>query len=334
MYIDLPLVWACIIAFGVFVYVVLDGFDLGIGILFSFAPSDADRDKLMNSVAPVWDGNETWLVLGGAALLGAFPIAYAVLLSAFYLPLIVMLIALIFRGVAFEFRFKARTSRYVWDRAFAFGSTIATFAQGVVLGTFVQGVPMDGRDFVGGSFFWLSPFSILTGLALVVGYALLGAGWLAMKTEGSLQAWAFSRIRPLLIALLVGLGAVSLWTPFLDHSILERWFSLPNILYFSPVPILVLLSALGVWHAVELRAERVPFFLTLLLFLLSYIGLAISLWPNVIPPSISIWQAASPAASQKFMLVGVVVMIPIILAYTGYNYWVFRGKVSDAGHYH
>ena len=331
---DLPLLWACIIAFGVIMYVVLDGFDLGLGILFPFAKGDRERDLMMNSVAPVWDGNETWLVLGGAALFGAFPMAYAVLLSAFYLPLMIMLVALIFRGVAFEFRFKSRRNRHWWDIAFAGGSTVAAFTQGLVLGTFIQGVPVAGREFAGGSFDWLTPFAVFAGFAVVAGYAMLGASWLLMKSEGELQAWARRAVRILGQATLLAILGVSLWTPFLDTDIAQRWFSWPNILYLSPVPILVGLLALWLEYALAKGQERAPFFLTLALFLLSYGGLAISLWPHIIPPEITIWEAAAPPASQLFMLVGVGILVPIILVYTGYNYWVFRGKTTGEGYHH
>lgn len=330
----LPLMFAGIIGFGVFMYVLMDGFDLGVGILFPMAPSNRDRDIMMNSVAPIWDGNETWLVLGGAALFGAFPLAYGVLLPALYLPLLIMLIALVFRGVAFEFRFKAGRSRFLWDIAFAGGSTVATFAQGVVLGAFIQGFAVEGRAFVGGSFDWLTPFSLLTGAALIPGYALLGATWLILKTEDALQDWAYEVATRQLICVVGFMGAVSLWTPFLDPAIAERWFSWPNIAYLSPVPIAVAVASLLLYRGIRGRAAVSPFILSMFLFLLGYAGLAISLWPNLVPPEISIWEAASPPETQWFMIGGFVVMIPIILAYTAYSYWVFRGKVADAAGYH
>jgi cytochrome d ubiquinol oxidase subunit II len=331
---DLPVIWAVIIAAAVFMYVLLDGFDLGVGILFPFARDDADRDVMMNSVAPVWDGNETWLVLGGGGLLGTFPIAYAVLLEAFYLPLIVMLLALVYRGVAFEFRFKSRRNRHWWDRSFAWGSTVATFAQGVVLGTFIQGVEVvDGR-YAAGAMEWLSPFSLACGAALVAGYALLGAAWLVLKTAGELQAWSRRRLRPLLVAVLLGIAMVSLWTPLIDARIMARWFTLPNLLYLSPVPLVVGLGGLALWRAAAGRSDTAPFLLAIGLFALAYAGLGISLWPYIVPPEITIWEAASPPASQGFMLVGVVVLLPLILGYTAWSYWVFRGKVTADQHYH
>jgi cytochrome d ubiquinol oxidase subunit II len=323
-----------IIAVAVFMYVLLDGFDLGIGILFPFARSDRDRDVMMNTVAPIWDGNETWLVLGGGGLLGTFPLAYAVLLEAFYLPLIIMLIALIYRGVAFEFRFKSISNRHWWDRSFAFGSLIATFAQGLVLGTFIQGLEVIDRSYGGNALDWLTPFSVFCGVALVLGYACLGAGWLVMKTEHSLQAWARGFIRPLLLGILACIALVSLWTPFVHDTVMHRWFSMPNILYLSPVPILVAICGWRLWMAAGSEAERSPFLLTMALFLLSYLGLGISLFPYIIPPSVSIWDAAAPEQSQLFMLVGTVVLLPVILGYTAYSYWVFRGKVGEDVGYH
>lgn len=330
----LILAFVGIIGFAVFMYVLMDGFDLGVGILFPVAPSHRDRDVMMNSVAPIWDGNETWLVLGGSALFGAFPLAYGVLLPALYLPLLVMLIALVFRGVAFEFRFKAARSRFLWDIAFAGGSTLATFAQGVVLGAFIQGFAVEGREFIGGPFDWLTPFSVMTGAALIPGYALLGATWLILKSEGALQDWAYETATRQLILVVAFMGVVSLWTPLLDPAIAERWFSWPNIAYLSPVPIAVAVASFLLYQGIRRRAEVSPFILSMVLFLLGYGGLAISLWPNLVPPDISVWEAASSPATLSFMVVGFVVLIPIILAYTAYSYWVFRGKVADAAGYH
>ncbi len=335
MGVDLPLLWAIIIAIGVIMYVVLDGFDLGIGILFPFFPEKEDRDVMMNSVAPVWDGNETWMILGGAGLLGAFPLAYSVLLSALYLPLILMLVSLIFRGVAFEFRFKSEGTHRWWDRAFACGSTLATLMQGMALGAFINGIAISGRDYAGGPFDWLTPFSVFVGIALILGYALLGAGWLVLKTEGALQERVWELFGPLLVVVLACVVAISLWTPLAEARIAARWFVWPNILYLSPVPILVAVIAYALIQAVRRRQENRPFILTLLLFVLSYLGLAISLWPNIIPPSVTIWDAASPPESQGFMLIGILILLPVILGYTAYSYWIFRGKVrADSGYEH
>jgi cytochrome d ubiquinol oxidase subunit II len=334
MELDLPLIWAAIIALGVIMYVVMDGFDLGVGILFPLARGDADRDVMMNSVAPIWDGNETWLILGGASLFAAFPIAYAVLLPAFYLPLIVMLLALIFRGVAFEFRFKSRANRHWWDRAFAYGSMTATFAQGVVLGSFIQGVEVVDRAYAGGALAWLTPFALFCGLALMAGYAMLGAAWLIGKTEGEQQRWAYDKMRIASLLTLAAVAIVSLWTPLIHAEIAARWFTWPNLLYLSPVPLLVVAVGWRLYLAIERREHWTPFLLTLGLFVLSYAGLAISLFPYVIPPEITIWDAASPPSSQRFLLIGTVIILPIILSYTFYNYWVFRGKVTPETGYH
>ena len=335
MGIDLPLIWAVIIIFGIMMYVVMDGFDLGIGILFPFVKGEQDRDVMMNTVAPVWDGNETWLVLGGAALFGAFPLAYAVVLSALYLPLMLMLVGLIFRGVAFEFRFKATAEkRHLWDKAFIGGSLAATFFQGVALGAFIEGFKVVDRSYAGGAFDWLTPFSLFCGLGLIVAYALLGCTWLIMKTEGKLQLQMHDLARPLALVLLAVTGIVSIWTPLAHPDIAERWFSLPNLFWFLPVPILVLVTLYGLLKAVARNAHYTPFLLTLALIFLGYSGLGISLWPNIIPPSVSIWDAAAPPQSQGFMLVGALFIIPFILGYTFWSYYVFRGKVTHEDGYH
>jgi len=333
--IDLATVWAFIIAFAVFVYVVMDGFDLGLGILFPLFPGKADRDLIMNSVAPVWDGNETWLVLGGGGLMAAFPLAYAVLMPALYTPVIAMLIGLIFRGVAFEFRWRTtQEKRNRWDIAFAGGSLLAALAQGIALGAILQGVHVEGRHYAGGWWDWLTPFSIMTGLALAVGYALLGATWLVMKTEGALREKASSLSWSLLFAMLVAIGAVSVVTPFLHVAYAQRWFAWPNIIFTAPVPIAVAAVSVLLLRSLANRSEYQPFLLSLLLFALSYLGLGISMYPYIVPRSITIWQAASPQSSQLFMLVGVAVLIPLILGYTGWAYWVFRGKVRPGSGYH
>jgi cytochrome d ubiquinol oxidase subunit II len=333
--IDLATLWAFIIAFAVFVYVVMDGFDLGLGILFPLFPAKADRDVIMNSVAPVWDGNETWLVLGGGGLMAAFPLAYAVLMPAIYTPVIAMLVGLVFRGVAFEFRWRATPgARNLWDIAFAGGAWLAALMQGIALGAILQGVHVEGRHYAGGWWDWLTPFSILTGLALAVGYALLGATWLVMKTEGGLRDKAYHLSWFLLFAMLGAIGAVSVATPFLQVQYTERWFSWPNIILTAPVPIAVAAVAALLLRSLANRWDYQPFFLTLALFALSYAGLGISMYPYIVPQSITIWQAASPESSQLFMLVGVAGLIPLILGYTAWAYWVFRGKVRPESGYH
>jgi cytochrome bd ubiquinol oxidase subunit II len=335
MGIDLPLIWAVIILFGVMMYVVMDGFDLGIGLLYPFLPAKTDRDVMMNTVAPVWDGNETWLVLGGAGLLAAFPLAYSVVLTAFYLPLVLMLLGLIFRGVAFEFRFKADDAhRHWWDKAFIGGSLVATYFQGVTLGGFIQGIQVAGRAYAGGPFDWLAPFSLFTGLGLVVAYALLGCTWLVMKTEGELQARMIALARPLVWAMVAIIGAISLWTPLAHQAIAARWFTWPNMLWFAPVPVLVVLTVSQLLKQLGGTPHAGPFVLTLFLVFLGYSGLGISIWPNVIPPGISIWDAAAPPQSMGFALVGALLIIPLILMYTAWSYYVFRGKVNAAEGYH
>jgi len=331
---DLAVVWAFIIAFAVFVYVVMDGFDLGLGILFPLFPEKADRDIIMNSVAPVWDGNETWLVLGGGGLMAAFPLAYAVLMPALYTPMIAMLVGLIFRGVAFEFRWRSRRERNLWDLAFTGGSLLAALAQGIALGAILQGVHVEGRQYAGGWWDWLTPFSILTGASVVTGYALLGATWLILKTEGSLRDKAYQMSWVLLGGMLAAIGAVSMATPFLHIQYTQRWFTWPNIVLTAPVPIAVAGVTALLLRSLANKYDYQPFLLSLLLFLLSYAGLGISMYPYIVPQKITIWQAAAPENSQIFMLFGVAILIPLILIYTGWAYWVFRGKVRAGGGYH
>jgi cytochrome d ubiquinol oxidase subunit II len=335
MGIDLSILWAVIILFGIMMYIIMDGFDLGIGILYPFFKDKDERDVIMNTVAPVWDGNETWLVLGGAGLLAAFPLAYAVILSALYLPLIFMLIGLIFRGVAFEFRFKALDhERHFWDKAFIGGSIAATFFQGVALGAYIQGFSVTANAFSGGAMDWLSPFAIFTGLGLLVAYALLGSTWLIMKTEGELQARAYKIARTLVWGMLAAVAIISVWTPLIDAKIAARWFSFPNMLWFAPVPLLVLASAVLLLRSLSRQEHISPFVYTLVLIFLGYSGLGISVWPNIVPPDISIWAAAAPPQSQGFALVGALLIIPIILMYTIWSYYVFRGKVRVGEGYH
>ncbi len=338
MGIDLPLLWAVIILFGVMMYVVMDGFDLGIGLLFPFFKDKDDRDVMMNTVAPVWDGNETWLVLGGAGLLAAFPTAYAVILSAFYLPLILMLVGLIFRGVAFEFRFKASQGhRGWWDAAFIGGSLLATLCQGITLGGFIAGIKVvDGR-YAGGGLDWLTPFSIFTGLGLLATYALLGSTWLIMKTEGPLQQRMKVLARSLAWVLLLFIAIISVWTPLAHARVAQRWFSWPNLAWFMPVPLLVAWATWQLSKALRAGSERgdaAPFLYTLLLVFLGYSGLGISLWPHIVPPSLTIEQAAGPPQSLGFTLVGALLIVPLILVYTAWGYWVFRGKQRSGEGYH
>jgi len=332
---DLAFVWAGLIAFAVLAYVVLDGFDLGVGILFPLIKDQALRDDMMNSVAPVWDGNETWLVLGGGGLFAVFPLAYAVIMPALYAPIVGMLLALIFRGVAFEFRWKTMHGQFLWDWAFAGGSTVAAFCQGLALGALVRGIPVANRAYAGGWWDWLTPFSLLTGFSIVVGYALLGSTWLIYKTDGALQNRAFRLARIAGVATVAAMGVVSVWTPFLKASYMGRWLAWPQILYTAPVPVLVAATAFMLFRGLNDRRELSPFLASLGLFVLGYVGIGISFYPYIVPGSITIWEAASPDNSLAFLLVGAIVLIPIILAYTACSYWVFRGKVNAvAGGYH
>jgi cytochrome d ubiquinol oxidase subunit II len=330
---DLTIVWAGLIAFAVAAYVVMDGFDLGIGILFPSFPVGKQRDQAMNAIAPVWDGNETWLVLGGGGLMAAFPLAYAIILPALYAPLFAMLLGLVFRGVAFEFRWRDPGHRPFWDAGFFLGSLIATFAQGVTLGALIQGITVEGRAYGGGWWEWLSPFSLLTGASLVAGYGLLGAGWLIWKTEGPLHDRARTWAKRLLPAMLVSIGIVSLATPFVEPKYFARWFEWPGMLVAIPMPLAVAATAFLAWRSFSAKHDAAPFFWSLALFGLTLAGLAISIWPDVIPGRVSIWQAAAPYSSQLFMLVGALVLIPLILAYTAWSYWVFRGKVGEEGYH-
>ncbi|MBV9558589.1 MAG: cytochrome d ubiquinol oxidase subunit II [Pseudolabrys sp.] len=330
---DLPLVWAGIIGFSVAWYVVADGFDLGIGILFPFARSEGDRDQMMASVKPFWDGNETWLVLGGGGLLVAFPRAYSIIMPALYLPVIVMLLGLIFRGVAFEFRGLANRKQG-WNFSFAAGSTVASFAQGVILGGFVQGIKVENGAYAGGPFDWLTPFSILCGLGVVAGYTLLGATWLVLKTSGEIAKRGHRQGFYALGAVLFFMAVVSLWTPLAFPRIYERWFTLPNFFYLWPVPMLTALAAFSAWRSLKSGGETVPFVATIGLFLLGFLGLVISSFPYLVPPSLTIWQTAAAPASQTFVLTGTVVLLPVILTYTCYVYWLFRGKIGPGESYH
>lgn len=328
---DLTIIWAGIIGFGLMMYVLMDGFDLGQGILFMFAPSEAARDQMMNSVAPVWDGNETWLVLGGAGLLAAFPLVYSVFLPALYIGVFLLLAGLIFRGVAFEFRFKAKTSKYLWNWSFAAGSMVATFAQGAVVGAYIQGFETEGFVYSGGPLDWLTPFTVITGLGLVAGYALLGSTWLIMKTEGEVQDWAYKLTPRLLAALLVVFTIVCIYTPFVDPFVKSRWFDSVSLIW--ALPALALFCAYLVMTSVKKRQDGMPFVASMGIFLFSYLGLLASKWPYIVPPKFTIWDAASSYNSQLFLLLGFLFVIPIVLGYTTWTYWIFRGKVKATGYH-
>ncbi|HEY0335104.1 MAG TPA: cytochrome d ubiquinol oxidase subunit II [Stenotrophomonas sp.] len=331
----LPVAWFAVIGFGVLMYVVLDGFVLGIGVLAPFARDEHELDHMMNTAAPIWDGNETWLVLGGAGLLAAFPKAYALLLSSLYLPVLLMVMALVFRGVAFEFRFKAHRSRRLWSVSFAAGSILAAFAQGVILGALVQGLPIvDGRA-VASAWAWFGPFPMLTGVAVVVGYALLGSTWIVLKTDGETQRLARAFARPLAAMVLVFMGLVSAWLPFLDSRIMARWFTGDAFWWLSPVPLLAIAAAVALWISIgRRRSDAWPFLLAMALFVLGFAGLVIGMWPYLVPPVYTLWEAAAPRSSQAFTMVGLVILLPLILGYTAWSYRVFRGKVTRDAGYH
>jgi cytochrome bd ubiquinol oxidase subunit II len=326
-------VWAAILAFAVFMYVVMDGFDLGIGILFSVIRVGRERDTAMNSIAPVWDGNETWLVLGGGGLLAAFPLAYSVVLTALYAPLIAMLLALVFRGVAFEFRWRDPAHRAVWDFAFTAGSFVAALAQGITLGALIQGIEVEGRAYAGGWWDWLTPFSLLTGFSVVAGYCLLGACWLNWKTMDETQKHARCLMRiwgPITLACILG---VSVYTPFMGEEYWQRWFSMPRVLVTAQVPLIIAILTWRFVRSLRRDYELAPFVITLAVYALCFAGLGISMYPYLIPNSITLQMAAAPASSQAFMLIGAAILVPLILAYTAWSYWVFRGKVAHEGYH-
>ncbi|MFL6624119.1 MAG: cytochrome d ubiquinol oxidase subunit II [Sulfurifustaceae bacterium] len=333
MSMDLVLLSALVIAFGIAMYVLLDGFDLGVGILFLVARDEQHRQLLMASIAPVWDGNETWLVLGGAMLLAAFPGAYSLLLPAWYIPLLVFLFALVFRGVAFEFRPQARRKR-PWGWSFGVGSLVAALAQGALLGSFVQGFDVRDGRYLGGLWGWLTPFSVMTGFGVAAGYMLLGAAWTIYKTDGSLQAWCYPLARRLTLVVIAFIVVVSLWTPWTEPAIAARWFSWPNILYLSPVPLLTAAIAWRLWLALARGHELAPFVYAAALFLLGFLGLAISTWPYAVPRALTVWDAASSPTTQAFMLIGVAILLPLVLGYTIHTYRVFRHKTTAASGYH
>jgi cytochrome bd ubiquinol oxidase subunit II len=330
----LPVIWAGIMGLAVAMYVILDGFDLGVGILFPFAETEHERDQMMNSVAPFWDGNETWLVLGGAGMMVSFPLAYSIILPALYLPVIVMLLALVFRGVAFEFRWLGVTSKPHWTFAFAAGSTLAGFCQGVILGGLIQGINVKDGAFAGGPFDWATPFAVLCGLGVVAGYGLLGATWLVMKTDGSVANRARIEAKLLLLVVLGFMAIVSLWTPLAFERVAERWFSLPNILFIWWIPAATALVAFAAWRWIESEHDVLPFLASIGLFLLGYLGLLISNFPYLVPPSLTIWQTAAAPATQIFMLMGTLMLLPIILGYMIFVYWVFGGKLREGEGYH
>ncbi|KQR86166.1 ubiquinol oxidase subunit II [Burkholderia sp. Leaf177] len=331
---DLVPMWAAILALAVFMYVLLDGFDLGVGMVFLLRHDPAERQLMINSVAPVWDFNETWLILGGGGLLAVFPLAFSIIVPAVYFPILLMLLGLIFRGVAFEFREVINARKWIWDGAFGYGSLIATFSQGVVLGMFIQGFPIHGRVFAGTSWDWIAPFPLLTGIGLIFGYALQGTTWLVLKTEGDLQEWARGMAKKVLFGVIAFILLISIWTPLKDARISERWFSFPASFVFAPVPVLTVLLVWTLWSALGKRREVVPFMCSIGLFFLAFTGLVISLWPFIAPPSVTLWDASTAPLSQQFLLIGTMFLLPVIVIYVVWSYWVFRGKVrSDMGYH-
>ena len=331
---DYALIWAALIAIAVFAYVALDGFDLGMGILFPWVPEEKYRDRMVNSVAPVWDGNETWLVLGGGGLLAVFPLAYAVLMPALYMPVIAMLLGLIFRGVAFEFRFKSKAKKHWWDRAFMLGSMVAALSQGIMLGAMLQGIDVTDRAYSGGWFDWLSPFTIFSGIAVCIGYALLGATWLVMKTDGPLQQRAYDYGRNSAILLILAIAAVSIYLVSSFENVADRWLNWPGSALLWVVPFALAVIGGGLLNSLTKQQEGRPYLWALGVFLIAFVGFAVSIFPYLIPFEITLWEAAAPENSLLFLLVGAVILLPIIFAYTGYTYWVFRGKVDEDSGYH
>ena len=333
-FVDLPLIWYLLIATAIFLYILLDGFDLGVGILFPFAPTERCRDRMMNSIAPFWDGNETWLILGGGGLLAAFPLAYSVLMPALYIPVIIMLLGLIFRGVAFEFRFKdTGKSRRIWDYAFHFGSLLAALMQGMIIGAIVQGIEVEGRSYAGGAFGWLDAYSVMAGVAVVFGYALLGGTWLVLKTDGETQAWARKSASYVIGYVAIFLAIVSISMPIMNQDIRALWFSIPNLFFLLPIPAASLILLIMIWRDLHTDREVRPFLLSFGVFLTGYLGIAISMWPYVVPFKVTYRQAAAAPESQSLLLVGTAIMLPIILGYVGYCYYLFRGKASHESHY-
>ena len=330
----LPIIWAFLIATAILLYALLDGFDLGVGLLFPAMRGIKQRDQAMNTVAPVWDGNETWLILGGGGLYAVFPLAYATILPALYMPVLLMLFGLIFRGVAFEFRWRTKRGKTAWDVAFFMGSLTAAFSQGIILGALVQGIQVADRAYIGGWWDWLTPFSLFCGLALCIGYSLLGATWLIMKTDGAVRVRAYRIAWRSAFAMALAIVIISLWTVLLDTRFLQRWFSPPSVYFVMLVPIITSVLIIRLFVSLNDKRDSAPFWAAVGLFVTCYLGLGISMYPHIVPPSITIFDASGPPESLGFLLVGTIVLLPIILGYTAYAYWVFRGKTPFNGGYH
>ena len=330
---DLITLWACLLALAILLYVVLDGFSLGIALLFQAARDEEERDTMINSIAPVWDANQTWLVFGGGALFVAFPMIYGVLFSALYIPLLTFIFGLIFRGVTFEFRANA-TRKGPWNTAFFLGSLVAVIAQGLTLGGILSGTEVVGGQFAGGPFDWLTPFSVTVSLALIAGYILLGSTYLLVKTEGPVQERAYSKaFRAAWVVLLFQI-LVTIWTPFHYPSALTNWIHPPRIYFIWVFPLVGLLAFYGLVQSLKARREVLPFVFSSVFFFAGYLGLIASIYPYAIPPSITFQEAAAQQETLRFTLWGVILVLPLVLGYTVYSYVVFRGKVRKEGYYH
>jgi cytochrome d ubiquinol oxidase subunit II len=329
---DLVLVWAALVAFAMILYILLDGISLGVGLLFPTAAGEEERNLMMESIAPVWDANQTWLVFGGGAIFAAFPVVYGVLSSALYLPLVTFIVGLIFRGVTFEFRAHS-TRKKPWNQAFFFGSLVAVLSQGFTLGGVLTGIKISGHHFAGGAFDWLNPFSIMVGMALVPGYILLGAGYLILKTTGPVQEKARRQAFWSGMAVLAFMAVVTVWTPFHYPLVWTNWFSSPRIYFVWMFPLLGMFSAFSLRKSLTAQQEMTPLISAVGLFLSGYFGLATSMYPYAIPPTITLYEAASQPETLRFTLWGAVIVLPIVMAYIVYSYSVFRGKVSPEGYY-
>jgi cytochrome d ubiquinol oxidase subunit II len=318
--------WAALLAFAIIFYVILDGFDLGVGILSGTTRNEGLRTGMMHAISPFWDGNEVWLILIGAGLFGAFPLFYSIFLPALYVPLALMLFGLIFRGVSFEFRDRAGNMRWLWEWGFFLGSLVAAFVQGAAIGRIAQGVPVFGGQYVNvqGSFDWLTPFPIICGIGLVFGYALLGAGWLVLKTNGPLKDWAYQRMGWLLLGALIFLAFVFSVTIAADIRVRTRWLGNPWLIVF---PLIVAVASYGLLHGARRKIDGLPYPMAVVVFLASYLALAGSFWPYMIPYSVTITNAAAPVETLRFLFYGAgIVIFPLILIYTGVVYWTLRGK--------
>ena len=331
---DYALIWYALIGLAVLIYVVLDGFDLGIGILFPGASDETERDLMMNSIAPVWDGNETWLVLGGGGLFAVFPLAYAVVMPALYAPLILMLLGLLLRGVSFEYRFRTQRGKFLWDAAFFIGSLGATLMQGIMLGAILQGIEVEGRAYAGGWFDWLSPFSLFCAFALMSAYLLLGACWLMIKLPQSLTERYYLIAKRCGFSLVACIVLVSLWLPLSNPQVFERWFSFPNSLLYFVIPGLAMLSIWQLFRGLNAQRGLQAYLAAIGLFLVSAMGFAVSTFPYLVPFAISYKDAAAPDSSLAFLFAGAVVLLPMIIAYSAYAYWVFRGRLKHGEGYH